>query len=112
MPYARMLDELAQAGYAGTELGDWGFLPADAASLRDELGRRSLALAGAFVPVALADRAAHEEGERQARRVATLLRDSHDPRDGAPILVLADDATPARMAVAGRAGVEHELSAA
>jgi inosose dehydratase len=112
VPYARMLDELAQAGYAGTELGDWGFLPADAATLRDELGRRSLALAGAFVPVALADRAAHEEGERQALRVATLLRDSHDPRDGAPILVLADDATPARMAVAGRAGVEHELSAA
>jgi len=111
VPYPRMLDELAQAGYAGTELGDWGFLPTDAATLRDELRRRSLALVGAFVPVALADLATHEEGERQALRVATLLRDSHDARDGAPVLVLADDATPARMAVAGCAGVEHELSA-
>jgi len=109
--YGRMLDEMVQAGYAGTELGDWGFLPTDAATLRDELARRELALVGAFVPVALADRAAHDEGERQAVRVAALLRESHDARDGAPWLVLADDATPARMQVAGRAGAEHELSA-
>jgi inosose dehydratase len=110
--YSRMLDELAQAGYAGTELGDWGFLPTDAATLRAELQRRDLALVGAFVPVTLADRAAHEAGEQQGVRVAALLRESHDARDGAPWLVLSDDATPARMAVAGRAGVEHELSAA
>jgi inosose dehydratase len=107
-----MLDELAQAGYAGTELGDWGYLPTDAAVLRDELRRRQLALVGAFVPVALADRAAHEAGVEQAVRVARLLLESHDAQDGTPWLVLSDDANLARMAVAGRAGAEHELSAA
>ncbi|NIA14590.1 MAG: xylose isomerase, partial [Nitrospiraceae bacterium] len=27
--YARMLDELVETGYRGTELGDWGFMPTD-----------------------------------------------------------------------------------
>ncbi len=25
--YSRMLDELAETGYTGTELGDWGYMP-------------------------------------------------------------------------------------
>jgi inosose dehydratase len=25
--FGRMLDELADAGYTGTELGDWGYMP-------------------------------------------------------------------------------------
>ena len=25
--YEQMLDELVETGYAGTELGDWGFMP-------------------------------------------------------------------------------------
>ena len=28
--YTRVLDEIAQAGYSGTELGPYGFLPVDA----------------------------------------------------------------------------------
>ena len=39
-PAAQVLDEMAAAGYAGTELGDWGFLPTDPAALRAELARR------------------------------------------------------------------------
>src|SRR5438045_1963199 len=35
--YVRMLDELTETGYAGTELGDWGFMPTDPAALRAEL---------------------------------------------------------------------------
>ena len=49
--FARVLDEMAATGYAGTELGDWGFLPTEPAPLRVELERRGLALLGAFVPV-------------------------------------------------------------
>jgi inosose dehydratase len=55
--YDVVLDEIAETGYAGTELGDWGFMPTDPAVLRDELERRGLALIGAFVPVRLRDRA-------------------------------------------------------
>ena len=29
LTYARMLDELAETGYTGTELGDWGFMPTE-----------------------------------------------------------------------------------
>ena len=32
--YRRVLDEMAETGYAGTELGDWGFMPTDPATLR------------------------------------------------------------------------------
>lgn len=41
------LDEVAQAGYRGTELGPLGFLPTDPARLSDLLGSRGLALVGA-----------------------------------------------------------------
>src|SRR3990172_5831988 len=71
--YAQVLDEMAAAGYAGTELGDWGFMPTDAETLRAELARRGLALVGAFVPVALAGPASHAPGEADALRVARLL---------------------------------------
>ena len=50
-PAAQVLDEMAAAGYAGTELGDWGFLPTESRALAAEMARRGLALAGAFVPV-------------------------------------------------------------
>src|ERR1019366_436907 len=53
IPYGRMLDELAETGYTGTELGDWGYLPTDPDVLRSELSRRGLVMLAAFVPVAL-----------------------------------------------------------
>jgi len=31
VPFGRMLDELAETGYTGTELGDWGYMPTDSA---------------------------------------------------------------------------------
>jgi len=42
--YARVLDEIAETGYAGTELGDWGFLPTDPDLLATELAARGLEL--------------------------------------------------------------------
>ncbi|WEX90171.1 sugar phosphate isomerase/epimerase [Sinorhizobium garamanticum] len=40
------LDEVAAAGYRGTELGPYGFLPTDPAALQDALAARGLALVG------------------------------------------------------------------
>ena len=60
--YRRMLDELAQTGYTGTELGDWGYMPTDPEVLRGELSQRGLVMLGAFVPVALKNAAALTEG--------------------------------------------------
>lgn len=106
--YAQVLDEMAQAGYAGTELGDWGFMPTDPATLRAELAQRGLVLLAAFVPVALADPAAHAGGEAAALRTARLLRDTAG--EGC-FIVLADDngAVEVRTRHAGRIRPEHGL---
>jgi inosose dehydratase len=45
--WRQYLDEVAAAGYRGTELGPFGFFPKDAALLREELARRNLTLIGA-----------------------------------------------------------------
>ena len=107
--YAQVLDEIAATGYAGTELGDWGFMPTDPATLRAELARRGLALLAAFVPVALAQRDAHEAGEALAVRTARLLREAGGERC---LIVLADDngSVPQRTQNAGRVSPEMGLS--
>jgi inosose dehydratase len=85
--WERVLDEMAAAGYAGPELGDWGFMPTDPARLGDELARRALAMVGAFVPVFLSDESAHAAGAEVAVRTARLLAAVAER----PVLVLADE---------------------
>lgn len=106
--YARVLDEMRAAGYDGTELGDWGFMPTDPRQLQDALASRALSLVGAFVPVKLADPRSRATGEEAAIRTARLLAGAGFP--GA-FVVLADDVavSPGRTAVAGRVGAEHRL---
>jgi len=99
--YAEVLDEMVQAGYTGAELGPYGFLPTDPGQLKAELGRRNLALIGAFVPIPLARPESHEEGLQAVVETARLLAQS-----GAPLIVLADAMYEERMAVAG--SVEEE----
>ena len=47
-PYSQVLDEIQEAGYVGTELGPYGYLPFDVPMLRDDLERRGLTLTSAF----------------------------------------------------------------
>ena len=110
--FARMLDELAETGYTGTELGDWGYMPTDPAALRAELARRGLVMLGAFVPVALKERAAHGAGVANALKTARLLAAvAAEPK---PYLVLADNngSVPERTRNAGRITAEMGLSPA
>ena len=86
--YRQMLDELVEAGYTGTELGDWGYMPTQSSELRAELASRNLTMLGAFVPVALKDPAALEEGIATAVRTAALLAAVAGSQP--PLLVLAD----------------------
>ena len=103
IPFSRMLDELAEAGYTGTELGDWGYMPTDPTVLKAELDKRKLVMLGAFVPVALKDESAHEAGIANAVQTARLLAAvaAEDPK---PYLVLADNNgnIPERTKNAGR----------
>jgi inosose dehydratase len=107
-----MLDELAETGYTGTELGDWGYMPTDPGILRSELALRSLVMLGAFVPVALKYPAAHAAGIVNAVKTARLL--AAVATEPAPYLVLADNngMEPERTRLAGRVTSEFGLSAA
>jgi inosose dehydratase len=106
LPYNVVLDEIAETGYAGTELGDWGFFPTNPPELRQELDRRGLALLGAFCPILLRDPDAFDAGLAQALQTARLLAavtHETDRRKG-PFVVLADEngVDPMRMTNAGR----------
>src|SRR5690606_23861058 len=74
--HLQVLREISETGYAGTELGDWGFMPTDPAKLRDVISRFHLDLIGAFVPVPLAEAGAHERGVDDALRVAGLMAEA------------------------------------
>ena len=111
----QVLNEMAEVGYAGTELGDWGFMPTDPDALAAELNSRGLTMLGAFVPVALKDAAAHAPGVEAALKVARLLRATAGRTSGyLPFLVLADNngSDPVRTQNAGRVTVEMGLSEA
>lgn len=96
--YGDVLDEMVQAGYTGTELGPYGFLPTESDKLRQELEKRNLTLLAAFVPLPLGDADRHDEGLRAALDVGRLLSAA-----GAKYLVLADEMNSSRMAIAGSA---------
>jgi inosose dehydratase len=95
--YRKVLDEIAEAGYAGTELGPFGYFPTEPNKLASELSARGLQLVASFVPIPLAHPERHEAGYREAMKVAQLLAQT-----GAPLIVLADEMSEARMAVSGR----------
>lgn len=97
IPYSKLLDEMAEAGYSGTELGPYGYLPTEPDRLTSELSARGLQLVASFVPVPLADAERHDAGYQEAMRVAQLLA-----QGGAPLIVLADEMSEARMAISGR----------
>jgi inosose dehydratase len=100
--FRRMLDELVETGYTGTELGDWGYMPTDVPTLTQELTRRGVVMLGAFVPVALKDASAHEAGIQNTVKTARLV--AAVARDPAPFIVLADNngTVPERTLNAGR----------
>ena len=114
VPYGQMLDELKETGYEGTELGDWGYMPAKPGQLHDELTNRGLVMLGAFVPVPLKDADAHQAGAAESLKIARLLADVAE-KGGykqLPFLALADDngTDAVRTKNAGRTSQEMGLT--
>ncbi len=109
--YRRVLDEIAETGYAGTELGDWGFLPTDPDLLRAELESRNLELIASWVGIAYADPECHADGATRAVQTAKLLAEVGGPDT---LIVLGDDhsTVPMRTMNAGRIRPDQSLSEA
>jgi len=107
--YVQVLNEIVETGYAGTELGDWGFMPTDPAKLAEEIHGRNLKLLGAFVPVALKKPEAHKAGIEVAVRTARLMS---AVEGDLPFIILADEngSIPERTKNAGRVTPEMGLS--
>src|SRR5438093_3321545 len=97
VPYGQVLDEISEAGYAGSELGPFGYFPTEPKQLTLELSARGLQLVASFVPIPLAHPERYEEGYQEAMKVARLL-----VQTGARLIVLADEMSEARIAVSGR----------
>jgi inosose dehydratase len=106
--YRRVLDEMAETGYAGTELGDWGFMPTEPDALRAELEPRGLALLASFSTPWLQDPARHRQGEADAVRIGRLLAAVGGPDT---MIVLGNDpyGDPVRGRNAGRITPEMGL---
>src|SRR5437763_10958872 len=96
--YEKMLDEMNEAGYAGTELGPYGFFPTDPELLAPQLAKRRMKLLGSFVPVKMGDPGSGAAVIERIRKVGKLLATL-----GAPFLVMADDQSDERNRFSGRA---------
>ncbi|MDQ6693344.1 MAG: TIM barrel protein [Chloroflexota bacterium] len=106
LPYQKIMDEIAQAGYKGTELGPWGFYPTSPELLGRELAARDLQLVASFVDVPLHEPALFDEGTQAVKRAIPLLAEL-----GAQGIILSAQGTPDRSLVAGWAGDADGLTA-
>lgn len=106
--YVQVLNEIVETGYAGTELGDWGFMPTDPAKLTEEIHSRALTLLGAFIPVAFKKPQVHQKGVETALKVSRLLA---AVEGDLPFIILADEngSIPERIQNAGRVTPEMGL---
>lgn len=98
--WQQYLDEVAAAGYRGTELGPFGFLPKDPALLKDELARRDLVMIGATHVHTFGDAASALVLMQTLRDLSSLLVSL-----GARHLVIMDESN---WYPAGREGVLDE----
>lgn len=103
-PWAKVMGEIAEAGYRHTELGPYGYYPSEPGRLRGELDVRGLTVTAGFVFQLL-----HEPAE--AERVMRVARDTIDLLSavGGKYLVTIDHISPARMATAGRRDLATKL---
>lgn len=94
VPYERMLDEMAAAGYAGTEYGEE--FPRDPARVLADLAARGLVPASSFLAVNLRDRRHWQAEIEKAVELARLLRAL-----GVDVLLIADSGDAQREAASG-----------
>jgi inosose dehydratase len=116
IPWQRYLDEVAEAGYRVVEPGNFGYLPAEPATVRSELSARGLMIPGGTFFAAISDRARRDATFAALDGTAAWLAAT-----GAEFLVLLDDfyrdpdsgmlKSPARLDEAGWADFAATVNA-
>lgn len=104
-PSDQVLNEMASAGFRGTELGPPGFLPDNPVALRQALSPRGLRLVGAFCPLQCYSAATAAASLQEATHLAHVLAELE-----CPFLVAADAGDERRREIAGRVGPADGLS--
>ena len=103
--WERLLSDIAEAGYDGTELGPLGYLPGDPTTLRGELAERELELVGGYVFEALHTPEGATRALEVGRATCELLAAA-----GAVHLVIIQGFSADREGAAGRPGVTPPLA--
>lgn len=106
-PWDTVLQEISEAGYTGTELGPFGFLPQDASILKPRLAELGLTLISAYVQINLVDPAAKQDEYDETISTTKILSEM-----GCEWVVLSDALffSDNRAARAGRIRPEDGLS--
>jgi inosose dehydratase len=103
-PWRTVLQECAEAGYKGIELGPVGFMPEDPAVLSDALAEYGLTLIGGVVFRPFHDQRQFDDVTDGALRTCKAL-----VAHGAKHLVLIDSISPRRTPTAGRANEAEQM---
>ena len=85
-PWHRFLDEVVEAGYEWIELGPYGYLPTDFATLQNELQDRGLKVSGTFIMHDLSDKTLWPTIEEDVHKTGEILE-----KLGAKYLVVIDN---------------------
>ncbi|PXX94858.1 TIM barrel protein [Halomonas sp. LBP4] len=106
-PWQKVLDEAAQAGYQGLELGPYGYLPPDKELLGKALDERSLKVVAGTIFDDLVDPANRDSLVKQTHEICAFLKQLPElPREPgqhypAPYLVVIDHVHAERSRYAG-----------
>ena len=103
-PWRTVLQECAEAGYKGIELGPVGFMPEDPAVVSDALAEYGLTLIGGVVFRPFHDQRQFDDVTDGALRTCKAL-----VAHGAKHLVLIDSISPRRAPTAGRANEAEQM---
>lgn len=73
-PWQRCLAEIKEAGYEGTELGPWGYMPKDYTTIKNELDKHNLSLIGQASVANFVDDKEVDEFLEMAQDISDLLK--------------------------------------
>ena len=116
-PWTRVLSEAGQAGYRGIELGPYGYLPLDAATVAKELNKNDLKVVAGTIFDDLVAPQNLDNLLEQTHNICALLNQlpaieslSANKRFPAPYLVIIDWGHPERDSAAGQSSKAPRLT--